>query len=906
MSQESMTSTTASEGLKAPQFWAKAGASRDCRHHHPVICHLMDTAAVARRLAQHHLSKPAYSKLKEGLGIQSDEACLNWVSFIAGAHDLGKVSPAFQFQVEEVGRPLVGEAYFQAWARQTRFAENVPHGLITAARLPEYLQTRMGLNDELALRLSLLVGGHHGFFPTAKELEDINIRQVGKEAWQTFRVELLDQLAAYVGLADEIERPTRCDAAASMLIAGLTTVSDWIASSEAYFPYSPEIDPEQYGIDLEAKAGRALEGLGWQTVPLLEPLSFSDLFPEIAEPRPLQLAVEQAARSVSPPALLLVEAAMGEGKTEAAFAAADYFQQQAGAVGFYVGLPTQATSNQMWTRAGEFLKDRYPGGVNLTLSHSQAMLRGEYLETVCRLDQVYDADTRVVASEWHTARKRSLLSPFGVGTLDQGLMGVVRSRHQFVRLFGLAGRTVVLDEVHAYDLYTSTLIERMLEWLAVLGSPVVALSATLPTSLRQRLAAAYARGLGVESLDLSSASYPRVTSVDVNCSRTEAFEASAHVKRSLVLKWRDETAWIADVVEAVRRGANVAVLCSTVGRAQAVYQRLAESVSPAQRDLFHARFLVRDREAIEKRCLDRFGKKGERPKGFVLVATQVIEQSLDLDFDLMVSDLAPIDLLLQRSGRIHRHARPDDDRGGFTRPELWLIRPERTADGKLNFGSAGAVYDHHLLARSWWLLRDRAEIHLPSEIDALIEGVYSPEQEPFPELDEAELALWRLTQAQVERDRELLLHQAERACVPHPTGNQEPETYTSSRLEDEEATIQALTRVGSESLMAIVLRQAPGGWATVRGGTVVRHDQIPGHKQLQDLMQHAVRINHRALVWALKKLPHPEGWTTGMLRPCVPLVLGPDGEAEIAGWRLRLDDELGLVYEKGEHARDAI
>lgn len=898
MEQSASTTPSVPENLSKSRFWAKAGKSRNAHHHHPVICHLMDTAAVAKRISLHHLSRPAFLKLKQGLGFQSDAACVTWVAFFAGSHDLGKISPAFQFQIPAIGRALTGEAYYQAWCRQARFAEPVAHGLITAARLPEYLTTNLSIEESLAIRISLLVGGHHGFFPSAMELEDLSTSQVGKQAWQTFRRELLDDLAAYVGVTAALERPTRCDAAAGMLLAGLTTISDWIASSEECFPYIPDAEAAGYSNGLDAKAAQALDRLGWRSVPPLEPLGFAALFPEIAEPRPLQVAVARAAQAVTPPAMLLVEAAMGEGKTEAALAAADHFQHHAGAMGFYVGLPTQATSNQMWARTGRFLEGRYPGAVNLPLSHSQAMLRGEYLETVCRLDQVYDSEARVVASEWHTARKRSLLSPFGVGTLDQGLMGVVRSRHQFVRLFGLAGRTVILDEVHAYDLYTGTLIERMLEWLAVLGSPVIALSATLPTTLRERLAGAYARGLGVPAPAMTQVDYPRVTMVDAHGCRPEHFDASGHVTRALSLVWRDEDDWLAGVVEAVAAGANVAVLCSTVGRAQAIYTALARSIDASRRDLFHARYLMVDREAIEQRNIARFGKTGERPRGFVLVATQVIEQSLDLDFDLMVSDLAPIDLLLQRSGRIHRHNRPADRRGGFASPTLWVIRPTAGPDGRLDLGAAGIVYDNHLLLRTWWRLRGVTEIALPATIDPLIEAVYDPHQQPFADLTEAETALWRTTRAQSEIDNESRLHKARGACVPPPASNAEPEEYTRFRLEDEETTLQALTRLGTESLTAIVLREVASGWATVRGTTVVQPSQAPNRKQLQDLMQHAIRINQRALVQALKKVRRPEGWTTGVLRPCVPIVLDADGTCEIGGWKVRLDDELGLVYER--------
>ena len=221
---------------------------------------------------------------------------------------------------------------------------------------------------------------------------------------------------------------------------------------------------------------------------------------------------------------------MGEGKTEAALYLADWLQHQSGAGGFYIGLPTQATSNAMWKRVRSFLGQRYSDKfVNLTLSHSAAALKPEYQETICRLDQVYDAEGKVTAGEWHTARKRTMLSPYGVGTIDQALMGAVRSRHQFVRLFGLAGRTVILDEIHAYDLYTGTLLERFLEWLALLGSPTIALSATLTSETRTTLVNAYARGCGMVEPELPTADYPRITALTSQGTIVKSFPASPHV-----------------------------------------------------------------------------------------------------------------------------------------------------------------------------------------------------------------------------------------------------------------------------------------------------------------------------------------------------------------------------------------
>ncbi len=487
------------------RFWAKTGKGElqedGSPKYHPVICHLADTAAVAMEIVRSHLSQVAIATLERGLGL-ADESLVKCCGFLAGCHDLGKVSPAFQFQVSDVGKALLGEHFYDLWTKLPDL--KTPHGLVTAKTMPQFLYDA-GLGShltkrkalQLARRLAMIVGGHHGFFPSQAEIEALNDGLCGTNPgsdWQLrrFSQTIFEQLQGFVGLT-AADLPTHCDNAAAMILAGLTTVSDWVASNpdeKSGFPYANDAPFDVYAAGLAIKAENALKAIGWTKISTGEPLQFIELFPQITTPRPLQDTAIALSSSLESPCLILVEASMGEGKTEAALYLADYLQHQSSAGGFYIGLPTQATSNAMWKRVRDFLCQRYPTEtVNLTLSHSAAALKEEYQQTVCRLDQVYDDDGqnstgRVVAGEWHTARKRSLLSPYGVGTVDQGLMGAVRSKHQFVRLFGLAGRTVILDEIHAYDLYTSTLLERFLEWLAVLGSPVIALSATLPMSTR--------------------------------------------------------------------------------------------------------------------------------------------------------------------------------------------------------------------------------------------------------------------------------------------------------------------------------------------------------------------------------------------------------------------------------------
>jgi CRISPR-associated endonuclease/helicase Cas3 len=527
----------------AERFWAKTGTGEfenGSPQYHPVICHLADTAAVAMEIVRNYLNQSAIERLEIGLGLQG-EALIKFCGFMAGSHDLGKISPAFQFQVSEVGKALVGENIYNLWDNlpvEMRKKGKTPHGTVTAKTLPDFL-IELGIDKKLSKKLAAIVGGHHGFFPSNKDIQALDDLLAGTKegsAWQRFSHEIFVQLRDFVELT-ESDLPSQCNNAAAMLIAGLTTVSDWIASNpdeKSGFPYANDRLFAEYAIELPDKAKRALTAIGWTKTAPGQPLTFGELFGKEYSPRPLQEAAIELSEHLKPPCLVLVEASMGEGKTEAALYLADRLQHQAGAGGFYIGLPTQATSKAMWSRVQSFLGQRYPAEVvNLTLSHSAAALDSKYQATVCRLEQVYDAEGRVVAGEWHTARKRTMLSPYGVGTIDQALMGAVRSRHQFVRLFGLAGRTVILDEIHAYDLYTGTLLERFLEWLALLGSPAIALSATLPADTRSRLVNAYAAGGGMAKQELPVAKYPRITALTAEGAIVKSFKASPHVTRSL-------------------------------------------------------------------------------------------------------------------------------------------------------------------------------------------------------------------------------------------------------------------------------------------------------------------------------------------------------------------------------------
>jgi CRISPR-associated endonuclease/helicase Cas3 len=900
------------------RFWAKTGkgefkADRQ-PYYHPVICHLADTATVAMEIVRTYLSQAALETLGRGLGL-SDENLIRCCGFLAGSHDLGKVSPAFQYQRSEVAEVLAGGELYDLWHKipTVKRNEKAPHGLVTAKTLPEFL-IEIGMeNEQMARKLAAIVGGHHGFFPSAKEIKALDESLAGinqGNIWGKYSRQIFEELRELVELKTD-DLPNQCDNAAVMILAGLTTVSDWIASNSDFFPYANDEPFDEYAKQLLDKDKKALDTLGWTQLKLAtgNPLKFTDLLSDIKEPRELQTKAIDIAKTLTTPCLMLVEASMGEGKTEAAIYLADYLQQAKGTGGFYIGLPTQATSNAMFERVRKFLNTRYPEGefpglINLTLSHSAAALKEDYLQSICRLDneeQIYDEDKKVVAQEWHTARKRTMLSPYGVGTVDQALMGAIRSKHQFVRLFGLAGRVVILDEIHAYDLYTSTLLERFLEWLALLGSPVIALSATLPINTRRRLVNAYAKGCGCEEPELPVGKYPRLTTFTQSGVTVDSFLASPHVTRSLNLHWTNDRDWVAELKEKLTGGGCVAVICSTVARAQEAFQRLQGQFAENELGLFHGRFLFVDRERIEKDCIVKFGKssdsKTNRPYRYVLVATQVIEQSLDLDFDLMISDLAPIDLLLQRSGRLHRHPDRENRPERLEKPTMWLISPTFDEEGTPDFGVAKYIYDRHVLLRTWLTTRQLTRLELPGMMDDLIEFVYDLELSPPEDLEAIHVRDWHSSLDEYNDDRKVSERLAQEVRLPPARESNKPDQFTRQGDEDDDNTIAAVTRLGEKSITTIFLQQTRTGLTLAGSSQSIDLKATPNLETVRSLLGHSTRISKRGLVEELERQEKPKAWTQALLKYCRHVVLDADGEVEVGNWRIRLDPLQGVVIE---------
>jgi CRISPR-associated endonuclease/helicase Cas3 len=642
-------------------LWAKSEPQ------HPLWKHLLDVAAVSLAL-----------KIAPPQGWSA-----NQIALIIGLHDIGKADAAFQHQVADFSVGLRTAGYpvtVDARCRHERLS----------ARFVKNKLTKTGTQDFAASAIARAVLAHHGYW-------NESARDVAPE-YAKAQNDLCQLLEQVLGVTELPIKVLSNLSDFGMRLAGLIVLSDWIASNDEFFTdkgLQGIEHPQQYFLKAMEVAGDRVAKLG-----LERDASPGQPNSVVGSARPIQKALLE---QEIPPGLVIIEAPMGEGKTEAAWILAEKWREK-GYHGMYVALPTMATSDSLHRRYRDDYLKKLGRAEDTKLVHGMAWLRDEK-ETEKAPNIGEPGDDRSLAAAWFRPTRRAMLAAHGVGTVDQAMLAGMHVKFGFLRLFGLADRVLVIDEVHAYDAYMTAIIARLLQWCACLKIPVILLSATL--SAKQRAAMLKAYGASGEDPG-PEALYPLIT-IGEPGKEAWSIPAVASLSRKLTIRthpglFGDAKKTAVKAVELVKDGGCCCVVLNTVKQAQTVYDEL--KLSEERKLLFHARFTADDRQKITERVLEMFGKNSaSRPPKFVLVATQVVEQSLDVDFDHMISDIAPIDLLLQRSGRIKRHSRNwtgemirgADQRGD---PVLHVLTP-KLEGGKLpKFGASEFIYQPYPLLRT--------------------------------------------------------------------------------------------------------------------------------------------------------------------------------------------------------------
>lgn len=609
-------------------------------------------------------------------------------ALIAACHDIGKVNPLFMKKLYDAVSGD-GSLHIPELAGVNSSLEEVTgyHAGVSQAMFSQSYPT-----------VAKIVGRHHGKNPKGSLLA--NDAVIGGEAWQMQREALFAFLKQYF---DE-DIPEIDSIHIASAIAGLVTVSDWIGSGTV-FQNLRSID---YGT-LPHLVDSAIQQAGFHMPSIRKNLSFDEIFGFPA--RPTQKTFSEM---VTGPGVYVLEALMGAGKTEAALYAAYKLLERGQNSGIYFALPTKLTSESMYQRMNAFLQRILvdPARQGALLLHGTAWLSSSDM-----------GEEGEVGNSWFDPSKRRILAPFGVGTLDQALLSVLHVKHGFVRSFGLAGKIVILDEVHSYDAYTGTLLQNLITQLRDLGCTVILLSATLTHKRKEEL-------IG-EPSPTPPIDYPLITS-SVGGEITLAGSEPSPGRMCHVACTTDEETVFAQIRQCTLEGMQVLWIENTVGEAQEVFKHFAAWGKEAEVEvgLIHSRFPPDRRQVLEAHWVDLYGKSGSDrrgERGRILVGTQVLEQSLDIDADLLVTRLAPSDMILQRAGRVWRHRQHDEFRPKASRMAIIILVPQIPDDNfnpLYGFGPSGAVYDPYVLWRSYLVWKDIDRFIISRDLRPILERTY--------------------------------------------------------------------------------------------------------------------------------------------------------------------------------------
>lgn len=827
------------------RYWGKT--EKDTGKYHLLPYHCLDVAAVASVWWD---SSPVIKRsfiLDNSLKVEQFKA---WVLFFVALHDYGKFDVRFQLRVKPVwlllcsddgdysSLPSISECknYFHGEGGLFWFMQD--HGKLYGCGFSDDGLDFLDSIDESTSDLwnawkpwVEAVTGHHGFIIPAEFIGtvplsptcDNRLGQVDRDVRCEW-LSILEQLfLTPVGLTLS-DKPPFCS---PTFLAGFCSIADWLGSrcDENNFTFCQEPrDLRAYFEERCASDASRVLSLAGVIGHVREYVGVSTLLESDNQPRSMQTLVDRLPLQAG---LTLVEAPTGSGKTEAALSYAWRLIATGLADSIVFALPTQATANAMLGRLKRIIPLVFKDHPNLLLAHGSARFNKDFIKIKHDTIEGFEhEDGWVQCCQWLAeSRKRVFLGQIGVCTVDQVLISVLPVRHRFVRGFGVGRSILIVDEVHAYDAYMYGLLEAVLRQQRESGGSAILLSATLPENQRRKLFAAWDAPLEQQGEDtpyplacwteggptipfeLDTGDLPDEIKIAVETIRLSEMEP-------------DETL-LRRIVNAAEVGAQVAVVCNLVGTAQGLARKL-RGMTSLPVDLFHARYCYTHRQEKELDAIKCFGPKGKRSTGHILVATQVVEQSLDLDFDWLITQLCPVDLLFQRMGRLHRHSRPKRPTG-YEKPLCTVLLP--LGD---DYGLHGKIYSN---TRVLWRTAERllsapdGKIIFPQAYRAWIESVYQTEvwdDEPPERTAEFQTFIDNVESVKKYLARQML----ERARGMTP-------------FADTDDAVTAVTRDGEMNLNVIPFCRTPQG-RMLMDGTIF--ESLDEYRQLEALALNSVRV----------------------------------------------------------------
>lgn len=893
----------------------------------PFWMHSFDTAGIMEKLAQKRLPESISDYLCAECG--GREKLFSTLKFCALVHDIGKLTIVFQSRIyDAVDFSPFADCVELPKSSSLGNASDTPHALASEAIL-----LKLGCREGVAS----IAGAHHGR-PSA--LADVcdqisgactavenfygkrgKYRQLFESLWKEW-IDFSLECAVFSELSDLPDMAVP----AQVVISGMLITADWIASNTTYFPLISADQKGEFG-DYPKRIENAWTTIGfpnmWESKARfgLDDEAFKERFGFL--PNPTQADIISTATDAESSGIYIIEAPMGLGKTEAALALSEILAARAGAGGMFFGMPTQATSNGIFPRLEKWadgLAEDEQTLLAIKLAHGNAALNENYRELFTGHSNLnIESDSGLIVHDWFSGRKQTLLSDFVIGTVDQLLMAALKQKHVMLKHFGLSGKVVVVDECHAYDAYMSQYLDMAIKWLGIYKVPVIILSATLPEKRRAELIEAYTdsekhRAKHTEAyVDKTiadeawkhSLAYPLLTYTENNAVKQKALAFDGENKEVSVRRIiRDEVAATAGY--AVERGGCVGLIVNTVRKAQEIAAELQSAFPKAEVIIMHAQFIMTDRAKREEQILKRVGKRStpESRRGLIIVGTQVLEQSLDLDFDLMITELCPMDLLLQRTGRLHRHNRVRPQ--GLETASCFVLDE---TDDSFDSGSA-AIYGEWLLMRTRALLPNKLTI--PSDIPLLVQQTYDEtNNEMLGELTEGMKKAQEENKLRTGKKR----RSAENYLISKPSNKKGKclDGWLDNDIKpNNEQTGEKAVRDGDPSVDVIALMRDREGLIRIiadKSETIIPADRPPSREEALLIARQKLRLpGFFGRRWKIDDTIEQleaetqnvfSAWQdSALLKEEVVLLFDEDLNADLAGVQLHYDIKTGLTYEK--------
>lgn len=884
----------------------------------PVWAHLLDTAGVMEYLLNHWISPSIVAGITKRNKLDDfDKLCV----FVALVHDMGKFTPIFQSKLLELFsefRNLISQYGIEIPRSKDFYDPNKsPH---------EYAGEAILLKDNCPQGIAAIVGAHHGKpfggveIPEEQtEYYEENFYGINGEdssqgqRWNSVWDEWLSFALDFSGY-ETMEDVPDIDVPAQILLSGLLIMSDWIASNQSYAPLILNDDKGfrlSYPKRIESICKKMNFPESWTPYCFfMDDEYFLQQFGFY--PNTAQRQMIEAVENSSTAGIYILEAQMGLGKTEAALAAAELLASKYGNGGIFFGLPTQATANGIFPRLIRWAENQSEDVQHsIRLAHGMAMMNSDYKSLFhgsslqnedseyCE-NKEYNKESGLIVHSWFEGRKQALLSTFVVGTIDQLLMASLKQKHVMLRHIGLAGKVVIIDECHAYDAYMNRYLDRTLYWLGIYNVPVIILSATLPSKRRKELIEAYHHKPFEKEADnwKNTLSYPLLTWTDENEVKQCRIPIDTPVRKVEIIKTEEQE--LTSILKAnLSNGGCAGVVVNTVVKAQRIAKFLKETFPDKTVMLIHARYTMSDRSQREETILKSIGKKSlpEQRNNLIVVGTQILEQSLDIDFDLLITELCPTDLLLQRIGRLHRHKnrqRPDL----LSSARCFIMNTGSPDDGSVK------VYGEWILKRTAQLLPK--EISLPDDISPLV-------QETYRDMDENEelYGLWK------EYKDVLLIKERKADAFKLPLEENLDKNIhglLDSGIGNGDEIGEAKVRDSEMSVYALVLLKSKddtiGFLPWQNNGSNVPFDRIPSDEECCEILKQRVQLPRQLSVYSNKDcieqlesstMEFFKEWQySNLLKEELVLLLDEKYEADLCGYKIVYSEEYGLTCEKEE------